>query len=367
MNSLKIKINNMTSPDFNRVKTTVQHREPDRVPLIDAAISYEIMSKYLGKEVKEENLDLQVEFFTSAGYDYIPLTTGMMQPGKVTMDSSISKAIEKKYQNMIVKQRDDDFWNLEKKSFIKDIHDFEEFPWKHAADFNLNNFYRIQHYLPGNMKIVALSGKIFTLSWLLMGYENFCINLLLDPEFTRKVVDRVGIIQFDALNKVIDIPNVEAIWAVDDLAFGTGTIIDPDSFRKLIFPWYKKFASRCHEKGKLFFFHSDGLLWDVIADLIDLGIDALHPIDPTCMDIREVKKRFGDKICIFGNVPNDMLMSGTREDISEYTKQLIKDLAPGGGYCVASGNSVPEWADIDNYRAMLETTIKYGNYPIRVE
>lgn len=357
----------MNSPDFNRVITTVKHMEPDRIPLIDAAISYEIMSKFLGKTVQSLDLELQVEFWQKAGYDYIALTAGMMQPGKVSKDSFISGVIEENVLCGAEVSQDAEAWNLEKNAFIEDEVDFLAFPWQKAAKINLDKFYNIQRFLPDGMKIIALSGKIFTLSWLLMGYENFCVNLRINPELVESVVSKVAEIQYDTMCQVIDIPNVEAIWAVDDLAFGTGMIISPEDIRRLIFPWYKKFAQKCREKNKLLFFHSDGLLWDIIDDLIAIGFDAIHPIDPTCMDIEKVKRTVGDKICIFGNIPNDLLMEGTPDQVAELTKKRIAALAPGGGYCVASGNSIPEWTNLENYKAMLETTIKYGVYPIRLE
>ncbi len=351
-------------PNFNRVIKTLHHEEPDRVPLADAAISYEIMSKYLEKNVTDDDINLQVEFWQKAGYDYIPITVGMMQPGKVTEDSAISKMIKKVLVQDTASQTDDRSWNLELKSFINNEADFEKFPWEEAAKLDLSKFYEVQQYLPEGMKIIALSGKIFTLSWLLMGFENFCMNLMSNPKFINRVLAKVAEIQYGVLKTVLDIPNVAAVWAVDDLAFGTGTMISPKDIRKHIFPWYKTFGDICREKNKYMFFHSDGVLWDIMDDLIDIGIHAIHPIDPTCMDIEEVKKAYGKKICLIGNIDNDLLMRGTQEDIIELTKKRINALAPGGGYCVGSGNSVPEWASICNYRAMVETTLRHGQYPL---
>lgn len=353
-------------PDFNRISLTVRHQEPDRVPLMDAAISYEIMSRFLGRPVLDSDVEAQADFFLQAGYDYVPLTAGMMQPGKVTDDSAISKVMYRKIVMDGGDSSDDDAWNLEKQAAIHDERDFDAFPWADAVWTDSGKFHQIQQFLPDNMKIVALSGKIFTLSWMLMGYENFCVNLMLEPDFVKRVIDRVACIQFDALKVILDIPNVGAVWAVDDLAFGTGTIIKPDDLRQYIFPWYKKFAQACHEKGILFLFHSDGVLWDILEDLIGLGVDALHPIDPTCMDIDAVKSSFGQRLCLIGNISNELLHSGSPEDVAQLTKKRIRTLAPGGGYCVGSGNSVPEWAQIENYRAMVETTLKYGNYPISI-
>ena len=349
----------INKPDFSRVIKAVRHEEPDRVPLIDAAISYDIMGRFLGKKVDSEDVATQVLFWQNAGYDYIALTAGMMQPGKVTEDSYISKIIKEK----LIKNENDD-WNLENRAFINERDDFELFPWDEVSKIDVSKFHEVQKSLPDGMKIVALSGKIFTLSWLLMGYENFCVQLMIDYDFVKSVIDKIAEIQIDAIKKVISIPNVEAVWIVDDIAFNTGTIIHPDFLRKLIFPWYREISKMCHEKNKMLFYHSDGVLWDVMDDIIDIGFDAIHPIDPTCMDIEQVKKRVGSRICLFGNIPNDLLMLGSPEEVEELVKKRIKALAPGGGYCVASGNSIPEWAKLENYKAMIDAVFKYGVYPV---
>jgi uroporphyrinogen decarboxylase len=350
-------------PDFSRIETTLSHKEPDRVPLIEAAVAYETMSKFLGREVSASDYDSQIEFWIKAGYDYIALTAGMMQPGKVTEDSLISKVIK---ENLQKRGDSDSNWNLEERAFISDEKDFELFPWEEAAKVNIDYFYEVDKKIPKGMKIVALSGKIFTLSSLLMGYENFCVNLMLNPEFIEKIIEKVAAIQYETIEKIIKIPSVAAIWAVDDIAFGSGPMLNPNDLRKYLFPWYKKLGQLCHQNNRYFFYHSDGSLWSVMDDLIDLGIDALHPIDPTCMDIDQVKKEVGDRITLFGNISNELLQNGSPEDIEELTKQRMKCLAPGGGYCLGSGNSVPEWAEIDNYRAMIDTVKKYGTYPINI-
>ncbi|MGD0622422.1 MAG: uroporphyrinogen decarboxylase family protein [Thermacetogeniaceae bacterium] len=352
---------NGLTPDFRRLETALQHREPDRVPLVETTIAYEIMSRLLGREVTATDLQAQVEFWAKAGYDFIPLTAGMMQPGKVTENSAISKVIKK----MIIKDQDnDDAWNLEKRAFIFNEDDFNHFPWDEAAKLDYSDFYQVQQYLPEGMKIIALSGKIFTLSWLLMGYENFCINLMLNPGLIEKIIIRVSEIQFAGIEKAITIPNVAAVWCIDDIAFGTGTMIGPKHLRQYIFPWYEKVVKLCHDKGLYVFYHTDGMIREILDDLIGLGFDALHPIDPTCMDIVELKKKIGDRISLFGNVATDLLQNGTPEEVEAVTREKIRVLAPGGGYCLASGNSVPEWAKFENYQAMITAALKYGKYPI---
>jgi uroporphyrinogen decarboxylase len=332
------------------------------------------MGRFLGRKVTDSDLVSQVEFWSKAGYDYIPLTVGMMQPGKVTEDSAISKFLRDVVLRDTVDQQKNQSWNLERRSqgsssaIILDEGDLDSFPWEQAArDLDFSKFYTVQKYLPENMKIVALSGKIFTLTWMLMGFENFGINLGINPKLVERLFEKVAGIQYTALSEIVKIPNVAAVWAIDDLAFKTGPMISPKMFRHYVFPWYKKFGEKCRENNLYFFFHSDGVVWHLIDDFIAAGVDALHPIDPTCMDIFEVKKKYGDRLTLIGNVSNEMLMSGTPTDIANRTKELIAALAPGGGYCLSSGNSVPDWAKFENYKAMIETAKKYGSYPIRVE
>jgi uroporphyrinogen decarboxylase len=97
-------------------------------------------------------------------------------------------------------------------------------------------------------------------------------------------------------------------------------------------------------------------------DLIDLGLDALHPIDPTAMDIVEVKRRWGNRLCLFGNVDLELLRSGSPEEVRAKARDLLRLLAPGGGYGIGSGNSVPAWARLENYNAMREAALEFGRY-----
>ena len=165
---------------------------------------------------------------------------------------------------------------------------------------------------------------------------------------------------------MVSLPNVAAIWAVDDIAFGTGPIIHPRELRKYIFPWYEEFGRICHERGLYFFFHTDGIVWDFVEDLIALGVDALHPVDPTCMDIAELKRKVSGRLALLGNISNQLLEEGTPEEVAALTKLRLREVAPGGGYCLGSGNSVPDWAKVENYKAMVETGLQYGCYPIHI-
>jgi uroporphyrinogen decarboxylase len=353
---------NYGCPDFERIRKSARREEPDRVPLCEVLVEYPIQSRFLGREVVSEDLDAQVEFWHRAGYDYVPITVGMMAPGRVTEESSISQTILKEIR---AKNADDETqWNIEHVSFIKDRSDYERFPWEAASRIDLGKLLAVKDKLPSGMRAIAVSGKIFTLTWMLMGFNNFGVSLLLNEGLVADIVKRVAGIQFEALQQIFELPHVAAVWAVDDIACGTGTIISPQALRDHLFPWYKRMADLCHAHGRLFFFHSDGDLMPIMEDLIALDIDVLHPIDPTCMNIGKVKELYGERICLAGNISNELLQRGTPEQVRALVIKRIQVLAPGGGYCLGSGNSVTDWSRFENYMAMRETALEHGTYPI---
>jgi len=353
-------------PDFENIRMAARHEEGERVPLCEVLVEYPIQSQFLGREVSSDDLEAQLEFWIKAGYDFIPLTVGMMSPGKVTEESSISRVIREIMLKDTPDAENKEAWNLEYTHFINNRADFEDFPWEIASKLDFSKFYTVKNLLPDKMKVIAVSGKIFTLTWMLMGFNNFALSLIMDEQLVADVFHEVAEIQFQGLDEIFEMPHVGAVWVVDDLAFGTGPMISPQAFRDHVFPWYREMAKRCHDNDLLFFMHSDGNLMDLLDDIIDIGVDVLQPIDPTCMDIVEVKKRYGDRLCLVGNVSNELLRSGTKTDIEERVKYLIKNVGPGGGYCVGSGNSVPDWAKFENYMAMREAAMKYGEYPIQL-
>ena len=351
-------------PDFERFRTVVKHQEADRVPLCEAIVGYSIMSHFLGREVQSDDLASQVEFWIKAGYDFVPVPVSLMAPGKVTEESKITRLLKELVLAKNPEETDPQAWNLEMSSFIHERSDFDAFPWDAATEIEYAKLDQVEALLPPGMKVIVISGKIFTLTWMLMGFQNLALKTVLDPSLVKDVFQKIAEIQFSVLDTVLARDYVGGVWAVDDLAFGSGPMMSPESFQEHVFPWYHRMADMCHEVDRVFMLHSDGDLTKLMPDLIDVGIDVLHPIDPSCMDIVATKKEFGDRICLVGNVSNEMLQKAKPAEIEAYVKKMLKEVAPGGGYCVGSGNSVPDWAQYENYMAMRDTTLKYGAFPI---
>jgi len=110
-------------------------------------------------------------------------------------------------------------------------------------------------------------------------------------------------------------------------------------------------------------FHCCGNLHEVLPYLVELGVDAVTPVQANCNDIYAIKRAVGDKLCISGNMAIDgVLAFGTPQEVKEDTKAHIDGLAYDGGYICASSHSICDAIPPDNYFAMIETAQTYGVY-----
>jgi len=114
--------------------------------------------------------------------------------------------------------------------------------------------------------------------------------------------------------------------------------------------------------------HSDGAIKTLVEDCVDAGIEGMHPVERDAgMDLGHVKKTYGEKLCIFGNVNNkSTLINGTPEVVEAEVKECIRIAAPGGGYCLSSDHSVHDDIPNRNVFALYEAGRKYGKYPIEI-
>jgi uroporphyrinogen decarboxylase len=80
------------------------------------------------------------------------------------------------------------------------------------------------------------------------------------------------------------------------------------------------------------------------------------------MDIVEVKRRYGKKLCLSGGVDVDLLSRGTPDEVRALVRKHIAEVGPEGAWCAGSSNSVPEYVPVENYRVMVETVIAEGKY-----
>ena len=117
--------------------------------------------------------------------------------------------------------------------------------------------------------------------------------------------------------------------------------------------------------GKPWVFHSDGNLLPILDDLLTLGMAGIHPIQPSAMDIKEIKAKYGNRVCILGNIDLDYTLTlGTPEEVDKEVKERIAVAGAGGGYIITSANSLTDYCKTENVWAMAAAVKKYGKYPL---
>jgi uroporphyrinogen decarboxylase len=348
-------------PDYQRLLTTIWRREPDRVPLVELGIDKPIKEQFLGRPVRD--LQDEVAFWRTAGYDYLylrPEYEYLGAPAVVASGTAMAReASASDHEAQTI--------SITRPGPVRTRADLETYPWPDPNQVDCSNLEKAATLLPAGMGIISGVGGIFTRTWMILGYEHFCYSLADDPGLVAQVFEGVGRIQVEVLRHVVKLPGVFAIWYGDDVGYTEGLLASPAILRSHLFPWMEELANIAHEARMPFVLHSDGKLWQIMDDLVALGLDALHPIEPKAMDINEVKRRYGDRLALFGNIDlSYTLTRGTPEEVRAEVRQRVRDLAPGGGYAVGSSNSVAHYVPLENYNAMREATFEYGAYPIRV-
>jgi uroporphyrinogen decarboxylase len=132
-------------------------------------------------------------------------------------------------------------------------------------------------------------------------------------------------------------------------------------------PYLKEIVDLTHKYRKLYFKHLDGNTYAILDSLINIcGIDAYHAIEPSAgMDIEKVKKMYGDRITVIGNIDcGDILVNWEPERIKDEVKRIIRTVSPGGGHILSSSNAIHSGIPIENFLAYINTAKEYGAYPI---
>jgi uroporphyrinogen decarboxylase len=347
-------------PSFERFLAAVQRRVPDRVPLGENWVDQEVKDAFMGHPVR--TLAEDVEFWMTAGYDFVPVDVDLWAtpPIQQAIASPLTQT-SALYQG----GKSERAWVAEDAKVIASWEDYERFPWPKASDVDCSPLGKLSQHLPAGVKAVVTTGHIFTGAWQLMGFERFCTNLYDQPDLVMEVVRRLGVEAVALTKRILTYDAVGAVWLQDDIAYNSGVMIPPQWLRRLFFPWLAEIAQLSHTAGRPFLFHTDGKVDMVMEDIIDAGVDLLHPIEPKCMDIVAIKQKYGHRVALAGNLDLGYVLTlGTPDEVREAVKHLLRHVAPGGGFLLGSANSVTNYVPLSNFKAMIETTLERGRYPI---
>jgi uroporphyrinogen decarboxylase len=215
---------------------------------------------------------------------------------------------------------------------------------------------------------LALIGNVrgpFSASWMLFGMANFCIMLYTEPEIVDEVMKANTDFAIYGARKMVEL-GVDCIQFADDYGTNLAPFISVEHFDRFVVPHIHRLTNAVHKAGGKIYMHSDGHIMPVLASCVAADIDGYNPIQRGAgMDLATVKRLYGDKLCLLGNVDQRHLMvHGTKEEVMEQAKECIRIAAPGGGFCLGSDHSIHDDIPVENVLAIYEAGRKYGKYPI---
>jgi uroporphyrinogen decarboxylase len=220
------------------------------------------------------------------------------------------------------------------------------------------------------MRMVASHGP-FQTACDLRGTETFLMDMGLNPDFAHALLDKVttaieGLLRLamQAGGKYFDMVELPG----DDYAGNTNTLMSPGMFRKFIKPCIERLVRviKEHNPNTRVMLHSDGAITKLLPDILSLGVDVLHPLEPLpAMDLSAIKEQFGAQVSFLGGIDISHAMPGTREEVIAETKLRISQLAPGGGYILAPSNHLQADVPAENVLTLFETAREIGTYPLK--
>ena len=224
----------------------------------------------MGRPVR--TLEDHIEFQAAAGFDFIYLRAAYEFPG---CSPAVATGTPRSWEWS--PEPDSETEATFKGRTIRTLADMETYPWPEPETVDVSHVERAAQLVPDGLGIITGVGGVFTRTWMVMGYEHFCLSLADDPELIAQVSARVGEIQCAVLRRLVKMPGIHAVWYGDDLAYTEGLMVSPKTLRTYFFPWMEELAAIAHHADMPFIMHSDGNLLQVLDDLIALGVEATAP------------------------------------------------------------------------------------------
>jgi uroporphyrinogen decarboxylase len=396
----------------DRILTALEHREPDRVPVDLGAtessgitgVAYNRLKTYLGLSGRTQIYDLsqmicKVEepVVRSVGSDALPL---LIEPRDwkpwVLQDGSPAeipaRADLRRLDTGEVVRLSEDGRTIARSSpggyYLDDVSPpladarstadierysyFKNFDWPDYADETYEDlrlkadklYQETDRLIVGNLWV-----HIFAAGQSLRGFENFMIDLIADQKLAHCLMGNLVNVYMERVSEYAEAVGkyVQVIEVNDDLGTQFGPQLDPGLYRKMIKPYHKKLWGYIKEKtGCYLLLHSCGSVYDFIPDFIEMGIDALNPVQVSArnMDTARLKREFGSQIAFWGGGCDTqrVLPFGTPDEVEGEVKRRIDDLAPGGGFIFTQVHNIQPDVPPENIMAMYNALDKYGEY-----
>jgi len=350
----------------DRVLCSLHLEEPDRVPIYELAINAPVGKTILGRTPRVDayllvdpedyynvyagfGLDAMTVWDVGLPVKYFDSETFLDDWGRVWRKSEHTEVTY--YLKGTIKTPED----LEKFS-LPDPHDYKR----------LKTIERLVKINKAKMAIIGGIHDGFEVPSMMRGVEDFLSDYYRNPKFAQKLIETCVEYNMELAKAMSDL-GVDALVTGDDYAYKKGPLMSPGHFKRFIAPYLKRVVDATHRCSLPIVKHTDGYVWPILGDIINTEADALHPIEPQAkMKLEDVKERYGDRICLIGNVDvSTVLPLGTVEETVMEVKRCLREAASGGGYILSSSNSIHDSVRPENFKAMIEAAKRYGKYTKR--
>jgi uroporphyrinogen decarboxylase len=372
-----------------RVLCALNHEEPDRVPIFFGtsgattmlAPGYEKLKAHLGitrpTTVFWRGLQyvlMDEEVMAWAGSDGRPLIAG---PAPSSLARDISDDAYVDGWGCLWERRSGSIYYEVVDSPIRTatVEDLDRFPWPDLAHPSRFEGLRAKAKAiqDAGYAVVALSGVTpFEQAYMCRGIEQWMVDLAADPEFALALMRKITDLMLASVIRLLEEAGdcIDVLITGDDLGGQTSTLISPAMYRRLIKPFHVKLMTAIKQRTRAkIFYHSDGNIYSVLGDLIEIGVDLLNPVQVsagTMGDTTRLKREFGDRLSFCGAIDTSWVLPfGTPDDVRTEVRHRIQDLAPGGGYILASVHCIQPDVPVENVVAMLDEAKAAGIYPIQ--
>lgn len=334
-----------------RIILALNKKKPDRVPIGELVIDNKII-----KGINEKYKDV-IDLAIGEGLDLV---------GTVAKFNKVKDLNDGKYIDEwgVVYKRSNDIFDHPVLGPIIDEQTLKDFKFPDPnVPHRLRDLKKFVKKARGRIAVNFHTRVAFMWSAYLMGMDKLMMAMILKPKFAHSVLERVAEVNIKVIQKAIQC-GADTISLGDDYCGNSGPLISPELFKEFIFPYLKETVSVIHKEGALCIKHTDGNVLPILDQIIGTGVDCINPIDPLAgMKIGEVKQKYGNEICMMGNIDcTYTLCEGKIEEVEESVKNCIRDGAEGGGLVVASSNSIHSGVNPKNYSAMIKSVHKYGKY-----
>ena len=249
---------------------------------------------------------------------------------------------------------------------VKEVHDY---PWPDPAWMDVSKIKAKAEAYNGQFAILGGDWSPFWHDLIdLLGMENMYIRMHAEPEVVDAVLEHMVDYYFQVSKNIFD----AAADAIDIFFFGndfgcqTGPLMSPEMFNRFMAGHLKRLCDLGHSYGLKNQMHCCGGIYELIPIMIDIGIDGLHAVQPSCrgMDLARLKSEFGDKMVFNGAIDSHhTLMEKDAAGVKEDTRKVLEAMMPGGGYIAgASHDTILEETSVENVLAMFDAIYEYGVY-----